>query len=116
MLAAYSSHGINCEPPARKLQQYSCSHVYSSQPARNCGMLTGKPSSTARCTSHQCADHSALTGWRGGRKSTRLNSSHQIISYAVFCLKKKKQMKKFSQLALAMQASMLLDYLPERTK
>src|SRR5258708_17782742 len=27
--------------------------------------------------------------WRD-RKSTRLNSSHQIISYAVFCLKKKK--------------------------
>src|SRR5258708_8665514 len=28
------------------------------------------------------------------RKSTRLNSSHQIISYAVFCLKKKKTKKK----------------------
>src|SRR5258708_31173778 len=28
--------------------------------------------------------------WRD-RKSTRLNSSHQIISYAVFCLKKKKK-------------------------
>src|SRR5207244_13194771 len=28
------------------------------------------------------------------RKSTRLNSSHQIISYAVFCLKKKKKHKK----------------------
>src|SRR5258708_11116446 len=28
---------------------------------------------------------------RGDRKSTRLNSSHQIISYAVFCLKKKKR-------------------------
>src|SRR5258708_31026960 len=28
------------------------------------------------------------------RKSTRLNSSHQIISYAVFCLKKKKQTDK----------------------
>src|SRR5258708_24660082 len=27
------------------------------------------------------------------RKSTRLNSSHQIISYAVFCLKKKKESK-----------------------
>src|SRR5258708_20427312 len=25
--------------------------------------------------------------WTGDRKSTRLNSSHQIISYAVFCLK-----------------------------
>src|SRR5258708_13955720 len=31
----------------------------------------------------------AISGWRD-RKSTRLNSSHQIISYAVFCLKKKK--------------------------
>src|SRR5258708_11126383 len=28
---------------------------------------------------------------RQDRKSTRLNSSHQIISYAVFCLKKKKE-------------------------
>src|SRR5258708_21779533 len=28
---------------------------------------------------------------RPDRKSTRLNSSHQIISYAVFCLKKKKK-------------------------
>src|SRR5258708_31607828 len=30
---------------------------------------------------------------REDRKSTRLNSSHQIISYAVFCLKKKKVFK-----------------------
>src|SRR5258708_8258528 len=30
----------------------------------------------------------------GDRKSTRLNSSHQIISYAVFCLKKKKKYKR----------------------
>src|SRR6266496_5530447 len=30
-------------------------------------------------------------GPRGDRKSTRLNSSHVEISYAVFCLKKKKQ-------------------------
>src|SRR2546430_5459059 len=29
----------------------------------------------------------------GDRKSTRLNSSHSQISYAVFCLKKKKKMK-----------------------
>src|SRR2546426_7417094 len=31
-----------------------------------------------------CPNHS------GDRKSTRLNSSHLVISYAVFCLKKKK--------------------------
>src|SRR5256885_13263115 len=29
------------------------------------------------------------------RKSTRLNSSHLVISYAVFCLKKKKNSQKF---------------------
>src|SRR5260221_9040560 len=30
------------------------------------------------------------------RKSTRLNSSHTVISYAVFCLKKNKQLNKKS--------------------
>src|SRR2546426_7181653 len=32
-------------------------------------------------------------GELGDRKSTRLNSSHLVISYAVFCLKKKKKKK-----------------------
>src|SRR5256885_3279840 len=32
----------------------------------------------------------AVTAVLGDRKSTRLNSSHLVISYAVFCLKKKK--------------------------
>src|SRR5258708_15549014 len=32
--------------------------------------------------------------WMTDRKSTRLSSSHQIISYAVFCLKKKKNKKR----------------------
>src|SRR2546427_9147934 len=32
------------------------------------------------------------------RKSTRLNSSHSQISYAVFCLKKKKKNMKYSQI------------------
>src|SRR5206468_12959357 len=43
---------------------------------------------------------SISTAWRPGsrdrdldRKSTRLNSSHDQISYAVFCLKKKKKKK-----------------------
>src|SRR5690348_18036563 len=35
------------------------------------------------------ADHIYVMHW-GDRKSTRLNSSHPSISYAVFCLKKKK--------------------------
>src|SRR5258708_34753320 len=40
--------------------------------------------------------HRVFIGGTAGlpnRKSTRLNSSHQIISYAVFCLKKKKKNK-----------------------
>src|SRR5256885_16214385 len=36
---------------------------------------------------------SGVNPWKGrpDRKSTRLNSSHLVISYAVFCLKKKKR-------------------------
>src|SRR6201982_4211900 len=40
-----------------------------------------------------CLERAALTPAKRGlvdRKSTRLNSSHMPISYAVFCLKKKK--------------------------
>src|SRR2546430_14298546 len=33
----------------------------------------------------------ATSRWHPDRKSTRLNSSHSQISYAVFCLKKKKE-------------------------
>src|SRR5256885_15013968 len=41
-----------------------------------------------------------LDSWRlyQDRKSTRLNSSHLVISYAVFCLKKKK--KKINEILL----------------
>src|SRR5215208_5930969 len=36
---------------------------------------------------------SVLGPWTRDRKSTRLNSSHVAISYAVFCLKKKKKVR-----------------------
>src|SRR5690554_7787559 len=36
-------------------------------------------------------ENEALNGTSEDRKSTRLNSSHVRISYAVFCLKKKKE-------------------------
>src|SRR5690242_16145604 len=39
------------------------------------------------------ADSGEVTVLGKDRKSTRLNSSHMSISYAVFCLKKKKQKK-----------------------
>src|SRR5690349_22373544 len=40
------------------------------------------------------AVHAVLGDIQRDRKSTRLNSSHVEISYAVFCLKKKKKNKK----------------------
>src|SRR5258708_32052698 len=39
------------------------------------------------------------------RKSTRLNSSHQIISYAVFCLKKKKKRKLVPDASMALAST-----------
>src|SRR6266496_4659525 len=50
--------------------------------SRNAGSFPGRPVLPA--TRHPLGD----------RKSTRLNSSHVEISYAVFCLKKKKENKK----------------------
>src|SRR5438034_2574370 len=45
------------------------------------------------------------TSDRGDRKSTRLNSSHTVISYAVFCLKKKKERVQQIQHPLKVQAA-----------
>src|SRR2546430_7400460 len=44
---------------------------------------------TSMMTSPRCKP-ALSAGLPGDRKSTRLNSSHSQISYAVFCLKKKK--------------------------
>src|SRR5207248_9722401 len=43
------------------------------------------------CTRGSCCPVTSKCG--SDRKSTRLNSSHRTISYAVFCLKKKKKKK-----------------------
>src|SRR5690242_21211661 len=55
--------------------------------------------STADRSTQGTADREPESGTTGGhlqdRKSTRLNSSHMSISYAVFCLKKKKKNNKY---------------------
>src|SRR6266446_7100545 len=48
-------------------------------------------SSSSRKRCFACSTRSARRPTRRDRKSTRLNSSHLVISYAVFCLKKKTQ-------------------------
>src|SRR2546421_2248852 len=58
-----------------------------------------EPANCCAVTSQGSADSSiCISTGRPDRKSTRLNSSHDQISYAVFCLKKKKIMKSTSHL------------------
>src|SRR5438105_6704638 len=55
-----------------------------------------------------CSSRTSSPAWRSGptsappdRKSTRLNSSHEWISYAVFCLKKKKKAIQMNRRSIA---------------
>src|SRR5437588_7691706 len=58
-------------------------------PQRRLGPRHGRPRRYHRPAARRASPTAALD-----RKSTRLNSSHTVISYAVFCLKKKKKHKK----------------------
>src|SRR3712207_8056717 len=61
--------------------------------SRTCAVaVTGRYPVTRRCPWTGREGKANLTAWGSpDRKSTRLNSSHANISYAVFCLKKKKK-------------------------
>src|SRR2546426_7027985 len=50
----------------------------------------GRLAACNRCGRAEHDTEHRMTSARQDRKSTRLNSSHLVISYAVFCLKKKK--------------------------
>src|SRR2546429_3645668 len=54
----------------------------------------GAPRSGRRRAQEDSQNLEILAREHTDRKSTRLNSSHGYISYAVFCLKKKKQKNK----------------------
>src|SRR5256885_2848486 len=47
--------------------------------------------------------------WKRDRKSTRLNSSHLVISYAVFCLKKKNKHALVAQVSQALATAVAYD-------
>src|SRR2546422_8109107 len=55
------------------------------------------------------AGRSPIIGSAEDRKSTRLNSSHGYISYAVFCLKKKKKKKTYTCQTAAMKNQNVLN-------
>src|SRR5690242_20883416 len=89
-------------PPRSTLFPYTT--LFRSSPERPCARHRRTPACRRCADRHGQRDalHPARGGsypvaaWRTARdrKSTRLNSSHMSISYAVFCLKKKKKIKK----------------------
>src|SRR5947208_6185154 len=79
-------------PPRSTLFPYTtlfrsraCRRSGAAHPAPDCAGLGG----AAQCRAQPGLEGYPVVGQSADRKSTRLNSSHQIISYAVFCLKKK---------------------------
>src|SRR2546429_5673578 len=66
--------------------------VFSTSPILSPSSLPGRGAIiTSRPTGAAVGSKRGDDGAAADRKSTRLNSSHGYISYAVFCLKKKKQ-------------------------
>src|SRR5256885_10948042 len=90
-------------PPRSTLFPYTTLFRSPSRPAAARPRLRRCPAALPRCSrphdDPKIENHSLngpsfllLAPWqRPDRKSTRLNSSHLVISYAVFCLKKKKK-------------------------
>src|SRR5690349_22573218 len=80
-------------PPRSTLFPYTTLfRSYGLQPARTHAAALGALAHHADCAGEFTALSGGPAGSHGGasdRKSTRLNSSHVEISYAVFCLKKK---------------------------
>src|SRR2546427_7100799 len=73
-----SPHGVRRDPP----QVPRLLHGGPPEPSGGAELLP-RPGGRSHAAVHE--------RWDGDRKSTRLNSSHSQISYAVFCLKKKKK-------------------------
>src|SRR2546422_2876551 len=80
-------------PPRSTLFPYTTLFRSSSSPGKGRGRLqkeARKSSATAAQIHSTLNPRSRNQSSTSDRKSTRLNSSHGYISYAVFCLKKKK--------------------------
>src|SRR2546422_5734847 len=81
-------------PPRSTLFPYTT--LFRSRRGRGAGDEAGEPAVHAGLAGSTDRDRNARFRARAreiDRKSTRLNSSHGYISYAVFCLKKKKKIR-----------------------
>src|SRR5437762_9134621 len=94
---SYSLVLVDVRNDSVNVQEF-CSEIRSAKPPQAVAFLVGKPEYLAGTPG---ADEVLVVGKNNGhdawgqtvadRKSTRLNSSHRCISYAVFCLKYKRK-------------------------
>src|SRR2546430_13078870 len=107
---AYTSHSRNMQLLRR--MRYSFFFFFNDTATTEIYTLSlhdALPISLALCGGGHARRHRRARGTgdqrgAGDRKSTRLNSSHSQISYAVFCLKKKKQTREHSTTPTSRQA------------
>src|SRR5437899_9473951 len=100
-LYGFVSHRVLHSFPTRRSSDLKCCRTTSSlrvtpRPGRSGTSI--QPCSTMGLLSPSWIDVPDRPGL-GDRKSTRLNSSHLGISYAVFCLKKKKKVNLYIYIA-----------------
>src|SRR5436190_7437572 len=76
--------------PYTTLFRSSTGLVYADPCHRIMGDDSNLPNTDWVAENHRCVPQRWFSATQSDRKSTRLNSSHTVISYAVFCLKKKK--------------------------
>src|SRR5574337_847789 len=103
-MAPYAKWTLRIELLETRLAVGVYDHERSAQPVfvsvRADGWASAEPNALYQCLDYEpicrwiteqwpLSEHTPLLETRVDRKSTRLNSSHHSISYAVFCLKKK---------------------------
>src|SRR5690625_5743245 len=85
-----SNPGINSKELEEKYDLTRRQLGYSFNKINDWLLMKNLPEIERTRQGHFIIDQSLITKMSEDRKSTRLNSSHVAISYAVFCLKKKK--------------------------
>src|SRR3712207_8937339 len=82
----------------RSTREWVCDGVRIGGRAGQDLWLVHEPDGGVRLARARAWSATSPVPWSGDRKSTRLNSSHANISYAVFCLKKKKHYYEYTNL------------------
>src|SRR5438132_8999596 len=91
LIALYGEHHYLHSFPTRRSSDLLCVGAAFAQNSPQAAQHARPPEYTFRIVRECVLRWSCVLSSLRDRKSTRLNSSHTVISYAVFCLKKQKK-------------------------